>query len=171
MLKLPKSLADHPHLALLEAYFREGESMLEVEGNTPSVIVSKWALDAALLAALRAVRGTGHLMQGLELIGTTLDREGKGLRAAQAKAAQPSGQRLSRLLLLANDGAPRFYRDASSLLSRNADRVRGVLVDASAAELGKEFTPKGGATKALLIDDKDALGLALSTLADALAKA
>lgn len=168
MLKLPKSLAAHPKLELLEAYFRKGEGPLIQGGAGAMVLVSRWPLEAALQSALRAARGTGHLMQGLELIEETLDREGKGLKAAQAKAAQPSGQRLSRLLLLADDGAPRFYRDSASLLVRHADRLHGVVVAASAETLGREFTAKGGATKALLIDDKDALGLALSTLADSL---
>ena len=79
-----------------------------------------------------------------------------------------AAQRLSRLVLLANDGAERFYHDAASLLARNADRTWGCLIDATATELGRSFTAKGGPAKALMINDKTALGLFLTTLAQRL---
>lgn len=164
MLKLPKNIQELPNLAALEAYFTMREAPLPGQ----KVVVSKWPLNAALEAALKVALGTGHLIQGLELIAKDLDREAKGIKAVQEKSGQPPAQRLSRLVLLANDGADRFYHDAASMLGRNADRAWGCLIDATAADLGKAFTAKGGPAKALMINDKTALGLFLTTLAQKL---
>lgn len=165
MQKLPKSLNDHPRLARLEAYFSTALAPLYPDAR---VQVAHVPLDPALKEALAIAFGTRHLLQGLELITTALDREEKGLAAARAKAGAPRPQRVSRLLILASDGTTRFYRDAASLITRHEDRLATLRVDATGDELGRAFTAKGGAAKALLVDDKDALGLALSRLAELL---
>jgi hypothetical protein len=86
----------------------------------------------------------------------------------QEKTGQPPANRASRLLILANDGAERFYRDADKLVAAHADRLLAFLIDADAPTLGAAATAKGNAAKALMIDDKIALGLFLSAYADAL---
>ena len=164
MLKLPKNIMDHPRRPELEAYFAEREQNLR-EGST--IRVSRLEKAANLQDALTAAYGIGHLIQGLELIAEKLDREQKGLKIAQERAGQPPPQRLSRLLILANDGSERFYRDAEAILKRHGDRLWCCVIEATAVELGRAFTPKGNPAKALLIDDRNALGLFLSTLAKA----
>jgi hypothetical protein len=90
----------------------------------------------------------------------------KGIAAVRAKTGAPAAQRLSRLLILASDGTPRFYHDADSLLAKHSDRLWAVKVDATGEVLGRALTQKGGRALALMIDDKDAICLALSRLAD-----
>jgi hypothetical protein len=162
MLKLPKQLAPHPKAEALTARF--DETARPVRDGSP-VLVSHWALDDALARALKAALGTGHLVQGLEAIAQQLDREKKGLDAVREKTGDAPAGRLSRLLLLASDGSERFYREAEAVLARHGDRLWGCRVEADAARLGEAFTPKGRPTKALLIDDKQALTLALLALA------
>ena len=165
MLKLPKNVLENPRRVELEAYFTLSEQPLR-EGS--AVPISRLPDTAGLRAALLAVFGTGHLIQGLELIVERLDNEQRGLKAAQERAGLQPPQRLSRLLILARDGSARFYRDAESTLARHADRLWGCVIDVTAAELGRAFTPKGNPAKALMIDDRDALGLFLATLAKGL---
>lgn len=166
-LRMPKDVADHPRLAALEKYFKDTQRPLR-EGS--EVRVSVWPLDEKLRASLQGILHTGHVVQGLESIGELLDREKKGLDAARLKSGQQApAPRLARLILLSNDGSERFLRDAAAVLSRHVDRAHGALVDVTAEELGKLFTQKGKPAKALLIDDRKALGLFLRTLADSLA--
>ena len=167
MLKLPKSLQAHPHLARLEALLSAAARPLRAEGTATATAVHV-ALDEALRNALRIAKGTGHVAQGLEMMAQTLDNEKKGLRLVQEKTNQPPANRASRLLLLARDGSDRFYREAERILINHGDRTLAFLVDATGDELGGLFTAKGKAVKALMIDDKVALGLFLSASADAL---
>jgi hypothetical protein len=165
LLRLPKDVKDHPRLAELEGAFTADMRVLR-EGGV--VQASHWPLDGAVRRALKAALNMGHLTQGLEAIARVLDREQKGLAALAAKSGAPQAPRLSRLLILANDGTERFYHDVESLLRRNADRTWAVVVAADAEQLGAAATQKGGIAKALLIDERRALGLFLSTLAEGL---
>ena len=162
MLKLPKAFATHPRADAVFQRFSRNERPLR-DGSR--VQVSWLPLDETLASALKAVYGTGHLTQGLELIAETLDREAKGLAMARAKTGQSASGRLSRLVLLADDGSERFYHDAESLLDRHGERVWGCRLTADAAALGAAFTPKGNPAKALLIADRQALELFLARLA------
>jgi hypothetical protein len=165
MLKLPKSLDRHPKREALLRFFTATEGPLHPEHPAP-VTVTPWT--DPLRAALEAARGMGRLVQGMELIDERLESEERGLAKVRAQSATPAGERLSRLLILANDGSPRFYRQAHRLLGRHASRLWAIKIDATGDALGAALTPKGGKALALLIDDKDALGLALSVLADQL---
>ena len=152
MLRLPKDVDRHPKLAALEAYF--------------SVPSKPLVFDDKMRQALRAVFGTGHLVQGLEAIETLLDREKKGIDSVREKTGQtPSSQRMSRLVFLATDGSDRFERHAEAMLSRHADRVHAVRIAADSEALGAALTAKGNPAKALMIADRKALGLFLAALA------
>jgi hypothetical protein len=86
------------------------------------------------------------------------------LEAVRLKTGQPPVQRLSRLIILANDGSERFYHDAESLLQRHRDRAWGCVVAARAEELGQAFAAKGQPARAFMIDDRKALSFFLTTL-------
>lgn len=166
MLKLPKDVLTHPATAQLEAFLRSRERPLRDGSPVP---VTELELDPKLAFALNAARGTGHLVQGLELIDDKLRREEKGLAALRAKTGQAQGQRLSRLILLAADGSERFYHDVESVLTKHADRAWAFRLDAKSDALGA-YTPKGNPTKALMIDDRKALVLFLRAYAEELAR-
>lgn len=164
MLKLPKSLVSHPKHEALTAFLAKNARPLR-DGGVPGVEAVFVPLDEGLRSALRVALGTRHLTQGLEAMGETLEKEAKGLRLVQEKTGQAPAQRASRLLILANDGSERFYRDAERLLAKHGDRLMAMVADATSELLGA-FTAKGNAAKALMIDDRDALALFLSSYAD-----
>lgn len=165
MLRLPKDVEKHPKRAALEAYFSRSERLLREGGE---IKVSSLAFEAKLVVALRAVFGTGHLVQGLEAIELLLDREKKGIQLVLEKTGKAPSQRMSRLVFLANDGAERFVRNAESMLQHHADRAQGCLLDVNAETLGEALTAKGKPAKALMIADRKALGLFLASLGDLL---
>ena len=89
---------------------------------------------------------------------------------ADQKSGVPRGQRISRLLILANDGAERFYRQVESLLQRHGPRVMAVRLQADAEQLGGLLYGPGRAARLLMIVHKAAVGAALMALADRLAE-
>jgi len=164
LLKLPKDITVDSQIAFLTSYFSANLIPLRPD-HSSGPFVSQLAFDAPLQSALQMAMSAGHLVQGLEQAGKVLDREHKGLAIAQAKSPQPTASRMSRLLLLSNDGSSRFYRDAEDLLHRHQSRLWICLLDASADELGRLYSKKGKPTKALLIDDRATLGACLQKLA------
>jgi hypothetical protein len=77
----------------------------------------------------------------------------------------PRGVRISRLLLLADDGADRFYRRVESLLRRHGPRVLALRLDLDAAALGGLLFGPGRRARLLLIEHKDAVCRVLLALA------
>lgn len=145
----------------MEAYLQKNLKLLRPDGThkAPQLVYDD-ALRKALKEALRAK----HLVQGLEKIGNQLDKEKKGLDLLKNKSGQVSAPRMSRLILLANDGSERFYHDAESILIRHADRAYGCLVLADSETIGKEIAVKAMPAKAFMIDDRKALGIFLETV-------
>ena len=165
MLKLPKDLNGHPKSDALIAYLSaKTRPLLEGKSTQGSLV----AFDAKLKAALALPLVQAHLVQGLEQLGKILDREKKGLDAVRQAKNEAPVARLSRLLLLSNDGSERFYHDVASLAGRHAERVAVLVVETDAGTLGSSFAQKGQPAKAFMIADRKALGEFLKQLADAL---
>jgi hypothetical protein len=151
VLKLPKSEMTPEQVGAVEAYL--GRDLRPVWDQ--GALVSFVALDGVLQEALKTTLRTGCLSQGLEAIAKVLDDEKKGLSAVQARTGQKPSERMSRLLLISNDGAERFYRQVASLLVAHGNRLWVVRVDVDSELLGQQFAR--GPAKAFLINDKKAL--------------
>ncbi len=154
MLKLPKGIVTHSRASEIEAKFRVN---LRPLSDTGRLEVPHWPFDEVMRVALLSAYNNDHLIQGLESIDQHLDAELKGLKALQSRPGQDQKQRLSRLLLLSNDGSERFYHSAESILTRHSDRILACVLDATADQLGRGLTKKSNPTKALLICDRKAL--------------
>jgi hypothetical protein len=137
MLKLPKGILTHPNASQIEEAFRINLRLLFAKGRLE---VPLWPFHEAMRAALVKAYSSKHLIQGL-----------------QSQPGQDQKQRLSRLLLLSNDGSERFYHSAESILLRHGDRTLGCVIDATADQLGQGVTKKSNPAKALLIDERKAL--------------
>lgn len=111
--------------------------------------------------SLAFARRCGTLQGGLESIESFLDDEEKGL----ALGRRPEGEsKISRLLLISNDGSERFYRHCESLLIRYTGRLVCLKINASSLILGQNFFGKEKAVKAMLVDRKDVMLKVLSSL-------
>lgn len=158
MLKFPKSPLTPEDEAKIAALFQADVRPL-FEGS--STLVSYFTFNAATQEGLRITARTGCLSQGLESIARILDDEKKGLVEVQKRTGQSSGQRMSRLLFLSNDGSERFYRQAASVLTNHGNRVWCLRLDASSEDLGNLVASRKNPAKAIMINDKKALGLFL----------
>jgi hypothetical protein len=152
--KLPRKIEALPEHEALKELLSQDRRLLWEKGTleTPAV---RWspALEQALVKTL----GFKQLERGLERIEQVLSYEKKGLVALQKKQGTPPANRVSRVLLIANDGAERFYRACESTLLHHQDRVMGLLLDVDSAELGRNLFGPEKPVKALLVSDKEAV--------------
>lgn len=119
-----------------------------------------------LAEILRSVTAAGQVVRGLESAERTLASEERGLRLARGAAPLPPDLRISRLLLLADDGAERFYRHVEKLLRRHGSRVLAVrLLHEDARALGELLFGPGRLVRLVLIAHKDAVSTVLLAMA------
>jgi hypothetical protein len=122
-------------------------------------------LDPDLARALRSVRHAGRAVRGLEKAEHLLAREEQGLLLADQQGGEQRGVRVSRLLILSDDGAERFYRRVESLLRRHGPRVLALRLYADAAALGGMLFGPGRIARILMIGHKEAVSSVLLALA------
>lgn len=162
--KLPRSLEIDPRAAFVEAALEAAAHPLWPQGT---VRVAHLPLSPLLERALAGASLRGSVAQGLESIESRLQSEQRGLDALQSKpnAPPPGAPRISRLLVLANDGSQRFYRDAEALLRRYEARLLGLHLDVAGDALGRAALGRDALARALLIDDREAVTAVLLALA------
>ena len=107
-----------------------------------------------LRRALPEARDAGLLVRGLEAAASVLAAERRGLQTLPAIEAARHGVRVSRLLMVTNDGAERFYRQVERLGSTHAPRVLTIVLDCDAAMLGDLVYGAGAAVKLVLAGHK-----------------
>ncbi|MBI4950423.1 MAG: hypothetical protein HY908_00170 [Myxococcales bacterium] len=112
-------------------------------------------LTPALARDLRAATTARHAVQGLEHVTAKLAAEQKGLDMARDRLpSAPPSARVSRLLLLANDGSTRFYRDCDALLGRYPERLIACRLDVGGAALGEALLGMEKLVRCVLVSDK-----------------
>ena len=74
------------------------------------------------------------------------------------------GARVSRLLLLSDDGAERLYRNVERLAAAHAPRVLVAMITADAATLGRATIAREAAVKVVLVQHKQAVAALLRAL-------
>ena len=162
VLRLPRLVESDPRgqkiLGMLTAHTR-----LLWPGGDVQVPVA--VLNPELEAALRNAYRAGRVVRGLENAEKRLALEERGLSLADRKSAVERGVRVSRLLVLADDGAERFYRKVESLLRRNGTRILAVRLDVGAATLGELLFGPGRLARLLMLEHKDAVTEVLLAMA------
>lgn len=161
-IKLPKDVVADPRHDAVVALLAKNAELLWERGRTPVPTVP---MTDPLAAILRRALGEGHAVQGLELIGETLAGEQKGLDALHKKSPEaPQNARISRILFIANDGSPRFYRDVDGLLSRYPQRLLGCRLNIEGEALGAKLFGQPKLIRSVLVTDKTVGAQALLAL-------
>ena len=111
-----------------------------------------------LTSALGAARGAGRLVLGLDAVAEALATEARGL--ARRRGGE-GGARVSRLLLLSEDGAERLYRHAERLAGEHAPRVLVLMLACDALALGRATTGRETPVKAVLARHKQTVATLL----------
>jgi hypothetical protein len=153
-LRLPKAIEADARREALDAAVRQSVRKLW-RGGSIEVPSAPWS--EAVASALGMAQREGHLVQGLEQAEKKLAQQANGLALADARSGAERGARVSRLLLIGNDGSERFYRQVERLAATHATRLLPVWLDASSKELASVLPRPGGVVRALSIEHKDSV--------------
>jgi hypothetical protein len=158
---LPKQVESDPDYRKLLQTLESAEVLLWRESTNRIPMVE---MNDRLRAVLQMAGEDKHLQRGIEGIERSLGIEARGLTMVDKKTETARVQRISRLLLLSNDGAERLYRKVESLLRVHGQRVMAIKINSSSAELGELLFGPGKAVKVLLLDRKESVAEALLAL-------
>lgn len=159
-LPLPRRLEADPRASAVRAVVAADVRPLWSGGTLG---VSRLTLSAPLATALRRARRAERLQIGLEQAADALASQRAGVAARGAGGPQGVA-RLSRLLLVSEDGAERFYRRVERLLTTDAATTLGIVLAVDAGVLGAAIGLPGKGVKLVLLDHKDAVTEALLAL-------
>jgi hypothetical protein len=163
-MRLPREIESDPCHETIRETLAARTRLLWPGGTLTTTVVP---LTDALARALAVAAAGGVLRRGLEAAASALDAERRGLAARPTEEAERRGARVSRLLLITNDGAERFYRQVERLVIAHAPRVLTCLVDCDAATLGRLLYDPEAVAKVILIEHKTAVAGVLRALATA----
>ena len=158
---LPREIEADPGHEVIRARLRAGGRRLWPGGQA---VVPVLPLRPALAGALGAAYRDGRLVLGLERVEAVLAAEARGLALVARRTRHAPGARVSRLLLLSDDGAERLYRHAEGLTVAHAPRVLVAVLAAGAAALGRATTARDAAVKVVLVQHKQAVAALLRAL-------
>jgi len=159
---LPREIEADACAAALRARLESGARPLWRASTTVVPVVPA---DGLVIAVLERAAREGTLVLGLEAAGGALDREELGLAALASRGGGGRAHRISRVLLLANDGAERFYRAADSMTRRHAARLLTCRLDLPADALGRTVLGRPVGVKAVLVQRKGVVVALLRALA------
>jgi hypothetical protein len=158
--KLPRQLVSDPKAeGLLEQLFSCTRKLNQESGLSVPVFELTDAFKKSLLTARRA----GHAVRGFDNASEILLLERNGILKLNKQDGQ--GNRISRLVLISNDGSDNFYNKVNNLLLKYSPRVLGSVIDVDSYMLGSLLFGEGKIAKLILIDHKDAVsGVLLSSI-------
>jgi hypothetical protein len=152
---LPREIESGPDAEAIRARLAEPGRLLWAGA---AVTIPVLALTPELAAALGAARGGGRLVLGLEAVAETLAAEADGLGR---RPGGEGGARVSRLLLVSEDGAERLYRQVERLVAAHAPRLLVLMLACDAPGLGRATTGREVPVKAVLARHKQAVATLL----------
>lgn len=162
-LVLPKQVESDPRYQKVHSQLTGNSEKLWPGSN---VLVPVAAFSTAVKAALKSTQEQDRLSRGADSIERTLGVEGRGLALVDKKTGKPRVQRISRLLIMSNDGAERLYRKVETLLRKHAGRVMAIRVDADSKQLGEHLFGPEKAVKLVLVENKEDVAAILLALAE-----
>ena len=161
-LRLPRRVEEEPGAARLASELAARGQPLWAGGELRA---ARAELAPALEAALKSAFSAGRIVRGLESAERVLAAEEHGLKHVDRKTGVERGRRISRLVLLADDGSERFYREVEFLLRRHAPRVLALRLSVDERALGELIFGPGQVARLLLVEHKDAVSAVLLALA------
>jgi len=126
--------------------------------------IPRHRLDRSIQEGLFHARRARRLTRGLEGAETLLAAEESGLKRVARSRNDSERVRVSRLLIVSEDGSERFYRQVERLRARFANRLEILLLECDDEALGAAAFGPGRRSRALLIQHKDAVVRFLSIL-------
>lgn len=155
-MKLPKQLEEDSVESAVRAILEKERTPLY---NDSEVSIPVLSLTKALRTSLFFAKSTGELTIGYEAIEKLLANE---LHGMQNRVNQ--SDRVSRLLIVTNDGSPRFNREVEFLKKRQGERLLICRLDVGCVLMGDILGLKDQVVKAILLNRKSSVVNALKSL-------
>jgi len=145
-MKLPKELAkENIEAKVLAALERERFELYSGSKNYVPLL----QLNPELRKNIFYAKSLGELIIGYDAIELTLAAERKGLQNVDNQS-----ERISRLLIVTNDGSARFYRELSYLQNKQGGRVLVCRLEIDSALMADILGLKEKTVKAILVNRK-----------------
>jgi hypothetical protein len=135
----------------------EKESIPLCEGS--QMLIPLLKMSPELRKQIFYAKSIGELTIGYEAIEKDLANERRGLEKADGHS-----DRVSRLLMVSNDGSPRFYRELEFLHRSQGGRVLICRLDENSLSLGNVLGLKHSQVKAVLLNRKTSVVNVLKSL-------
>lgn len=162
--RLPKELESHPKFSVIEETLL---NELHPLWEKSVVFIPHIGLSEKIEKKIIQLESYRKFEKGIETIEKFLIREKNGIKATLEKTKTTSQRRISRLLLITNDGTERFYRMCDALMRHHEDRLLCIQLKCSSSELSEKlFQNSEKKVKALLITDKAAVSDFLISIID-----
>ncbi len=159
--RLPRAVEENSGAARLASTLAAGARPL---WTGATLQVAQVSVGPALEAALKSAYSAGQIVRGFEEAQRVLAAEARGLSHVDRSTGAPRGSRVSRLLLLADDGSERFYRNVESLVGQHSPRVLALRLSADATALGQLLFGPEHMARLLLVEHKAAVSACLLAL-------
>ena len=111
----------------------------------------------SIFNALNSIRRAKRLIRGFEDAEKKLNAERVGIKKVDNKTGSERIERISRIVVVTNDGSERFYRQTKKLVEQNSPRVMAIYLDISSFDLGERLFGPGKRALCLLINHKEAV--------------
>jgi hypothetical protein len=155
-MKLPKQLETENLEAGVRAAL-EHESIELCAGSSISIPVLH--LNPELRKQLFSAKSLGEVVIGYRAVEKALENELRGLQNVNNQS-----ERVSRLLIVTNDGSPRFYRQLEFLHKNQGERVLICRLDIDSLLMGDILGLKDKQVKAILLNRKESVVNVLKNL-------
>ena len=156
-MKLPKQLkkdnVEEEVRAILE------RARFELYSNS-NIYIPVLQLNPELRKNIFYAKSLGELIIGYEAVEKSLANERKGLQNVDNQS-----ERVSRLLIVTNDGSPRFYRELTFLQNKQGGRVLICRLDVDSFLMADILGLKDKAVKAVLVNRKNSVVNVLKSVA------
>jgi hypothetical protein len=159
--RLPKLVESDPRGPAILEYLAKSAAPIRPGSTMFASTAAFHSVETALRSALTAVR----VVRGLDTAKKVLAAEEHGLQLAEEKSGARRGARVSRLLLVTDDGSDGFYRQVENLLKRHGPRILALRLDVDAARFGAALFGKENQTRLVMISHKEAVAAVLLGLA------
>ncbi len=125
----------------------------------PDISIPSLELNPELRKYLFYAKSMGEMVVSYESIEKELAAERKGLQNVGNQS-----DRISRLLIVTNDGSPRFYKELKFLQHKQGQRVLICRLDIDSLKMGEILNKPGVPIKAILINRKSSVVNVLKAL-------
>ena len=155
-MKLPKQLEKEGVESDVRAALKEERIELYKASN---IYIPVLKLTRKLRTNIFHAKSLGELVIGYAAIAKALANELRGLQKIDSLS-----DRVSRLLLVTNDGSPRFYREFAFLQKRQGPRILICRLDVDSVLMGDILGLKDQVVKAVLLNKKKSVVNVLKSL-------